>query len=127
MGASAEQVQSIFFGGGTPSLFSPAAIGEIVASIRTRLTLELTAEITLEANPGTIERGRFAEYRAAGVNRVSLGGQSFNEQHLKLLGRIHSSRETRDAAAGAARRGARELQYRSDVRTAAASRWRRAR
>ena len=92
------QVQSIFFGGGTPSLFSPAAIGEIVSSIRARLTLEPTAEITLEANPGTIERGRFAEYRAAGVNRVSLGGQSFNERHLKLLGRIHTSRET-DAAA----------------------------
>ncbi len=92
------RVQSIFFGGGTPSLFSPTAIGEIVASIRARLTLEPGAEITLEANPGTIERGRFAEYRAAGVNRVSLGGQSFNEQHLKLLGRIHSSRETHDAA-----------------------------
>ena len=96
---SDREVQSIFFGGGTPSLFTPAAIGEIVASIRTRLTLAPAAEVTLEANPGTIERGRFAEYRAAGVNRVSLGGQTFSERHLKLLGRIHSSRETHDAAA----------------------------
>jgi len=91
-------VQSVFFGGGTPSLFSPTAVSEIVGSVRRHLRLEPTAEITLEANPGTIERGRFAEYRAAGVNRVSLGAQSFNEQHLKQLGRIHSSRETRNAA-----------------------------
>jgi oxygen-independent coproporphyrinogen-3 oxidase len=91
-------VQSVFFGGGTPSLFSPAAIGEILGSIARRLTLDAHIEITLEANPGTVERGRFAEYRSAGINRVSLGAQSFNDRHLGLLGRIHSAAETRAAA-----------------------------
>ena len=90
---------SIFLGGGTPSLFSPAAIGRLH---RTRATAQLgfagDVEITLEANPGTIERGRFAEYRAAGVTRVSLGAQSFDARQLKLLGRIHSADETRRAA-----------------------------
>jgi oxygen-independent coproporphyrinogen-3 oxidase len=96
--AGDRSVRSIFFGGGTPSLFSPDAIGEVIRSIRKRLAVAATAEITLEANPGTVERGRFAEYQSAGVNRVSLGGQSFNDAHLKLLGRIHSSEETRVAA-----------------------------
>jgi putative oxygen-independent coproporphyrinogen III oxidase len=90
---------SIFLGGGTPSLFSPSAIGRLIDHARTQLgfvTAEL--EITLEANPGTIERGKFAEYRAAGITRVSLGAQSFDARQLKLLGRIHSADETRRAA-----------------------------
>jgi putative oxygen-independent coproporphyrinogen III oxidase len=90
---------SIFLGGGTPSLFSPAAIGRLIEHARARAGFAAPdIEITLEANPGTIERGRFAEYRAAGVTRVSLGAQSFDERQLKLLGRIHSADETRRAA-----------------------------
>jgi putative oxygen-independent coproporphyrinogen III oxidase len=89
---------SIFLGGGTPSLFAPAAIGRVIEHARTSMGFAGDIEITLEANPGTIERGRFAEYRAAGVTRVSLGAQSFDERQLKLLGRIHSADETRRAA-----------------------------
>ena len=89
---------SIFLGGGTPSLFSPASIGRLIAHAKSQLGFVGEAEITLEANPGTIERGRFAEYRAAGVTRVSLGAQSFDARQLKLLGRIHSADETRRAA-----------------------------
>jgi oxygen-independent coproporphyrinogen-3 oxidase len=93
------EVSSIFFGGGTPSLFSPQAIAQLLQSARGQLTLAADVEVTLEANPGTIERGRFAEYRAAGVNRVSLGAQSFDDARLAALGRIHSAEETRRAAA----------------------------
>ena len=89
---------SIFLGGGTPSLFSPAEIGRFLAHARDTLGFAGDIEITLEANPGTIERGRFAEYRTAGVTRVSLGAQSFDERQLRLLGRIHSADETRRAA-----------------------------
>src|SRR5213075_1488440 len=89
---------SIFLGGGTPSLFSPAAIGRVIDRARIALGFSEGIEITMEANPGTIERGRFAEYRAAGVTRVSLGAQSFDPRQLKLLGRIHSVDETRRAA-----------------------------
>jgi putative oxygen-independent coproporphyrinogen III oxidase len=89
---------SIFLGGGTPSLFSPASIGRLITHAKAQLGFTGAAEITLEANPGTIERGRFAEYRAAGVTRVSLGAQSFDARQLKLLGRIHSADETRRAA-----------------------------
>ena len=85
---------SIFMGGGTPSLFSPAAIGRVLEQARELIVFAPDIEITLEANPGTIERGRFAEYAAAGVNRVSLGAQSFGAQQLEVLGRIHSSAET---------------------------------
>ncbi|MEP7313969.1 MAG: radical SAM family heme chaperone HemW [Pseudomonadota bacterium] len=84
-------VHSVFMGGGTPSLFSPRAIGDVIQALRTGFTFGRSVEITLEANPGTIERGRFAEYRAAGVNRVSLGAQTFDEATLKVLGRIHSA------------------------------------
>jgi putative oxygen-independent coproporphyrinogen III oxidase len=91
-------VESVFFGGGTPSLFSARAIGEVLALARRYLYLLPDAEVTLEANPGTIERGAFAEYRAAGVTRVSLGAQSFAAQTLQALGRIHSPHETRRAA-----------------------------
>jgi oxygen-independent coproporphyrinogen-3 oxidase len=93
------EVSSIFFGGGTPSLFSPQAIAQLLESARRHLTLAADLEATLEANPGTIERGRFAEYRAAGVNRVSLGAQSFDDARLAALGRIHCAEETRRAAA----------------------------
>jgi oxygen-independent coproporphyrinogen-3 oxidase len=93
------EVSSIFFGGGTPSLFSPRAIALLLESARRHLTLAADLEVTLEANPGTIERGRFAEYRAAGVNRVSLGAQSFDDARLAALGRIHCAEETRRAAA----------------------------
>ncbi len=92
-------VHSVFFGGGTPSLFSPRAIGEVLAAARTTLELAADAEVTLEANPGTIERGAFREYRAAGVTRVSLGAQSFDAATLAALGRIHSPEETQRAAA----------------------------
>jgi oxygen-independent coproporphyrinogen-3 oxidase len=91
-------VISVFFGGGTPSLFSPDAIHRVLESARASFTLAADAEVTLEANPGTIERGRFEEYRAAGVNRVSLGAQSFDAARLKTLGRIHSPGDTRRAA-----------------------------
>jgi oxygen-independent coproporphyrinogen-3 oxidase len=92
-------VISIFLGGGTPSFFSPRAIACVLESARHHLRLAVDLEVTLEANPGTIERGRFSEYRAAGVNRVSLGAQSFDDARLAALGRIHSADETRRAAA----------------------------
>lgn len=93
------EIISIFLGGGTPSLFSPNAIARVLDAARKHLRVAPDVEVTMEANPGTIERGRFAEYRAAGVNRVSLGAQSFNAQRLETLGRIHSPEETRRAAA----------------------------
>jgi putative oxygen-independent coproporphyrinogen III oxidase len=92
-------VVSVFLGGGTPSLFPPAALGRLFEGLRRRLNFEPQAEITLEANPGTIERGCFEDYRAAGINRVSLGAQSFDEQMLVRLGRIHAAADTRRAAA----------------------------
>lgn len=91
-------VVSVFFGGGTPSLLSPAAIDELITAFRTLAMLAPDAEITLEANPGTVEAGKFAGFRAAGVNRLSLGIQSFNDAHLKALGRIHGAAEARRAA-----------------------------
>lgn len=92
------EVMSVFLGGGTPSLFPPEAIARLLAAARRSLTLAAGVEVTLEANPGTIERGAFAEYRSAGVSRVSLGAQSFSAQALQALGRIHSPVETRRAA-----------------------------
>lgn len=97
--AAGREVISIFLGGGTPSLFSPSAMALVLESARRHLTLAADLEVTLEANPGTIERGRFADYRAAGVNRVSLGAQTFDDARLAALGRIHSAEETRRAAA----------------------------
>ena len=82
-------VHSIFIGGGTPSLFSPAAIDRLIGDLRARLNLEADCEITLEANPGTFEKDRFKAFRAAGVTRLSIGVQSFNDAHLKALGRVH--------------------------------------
>ncbi len=84
---------SVFFGGGTPSLFSPASIGRILDGAERRLGFAPGIEITLEANPGTIEHGRFDGYRSAGVNRVSFGVQSFDDDKLRRLGRIHSAED----------------------------------
>ncbi|WP_297749647.1 radical SAM family heme chaperone HemW [Hydrogenophaga sp.] len=82
-------VHSVFIGGGTPSLFSPEAIDRLLGDVRARVRLEADAEITLEANPGTFEKARFKAFRQAGVTRLSIGVQSFNDAHLKALGRVH--------------------------------------
>jgi oxygen-independent coproporphyrinogen-3 oxidase len=95
------RVVSVFFGGGTPSLFSPEAIDRLLAAVRARVPLAPDAEVTLEANPGTFEQARFAGFKAAGVNRLSLGVQSFNPVHLVALGRVHDEREAHTAAAAA--------------------------
>jgi putative oxygen-independent coproporphyrinogen III oxidase len=92
------RIHSVFFGGGTPSLFSEEGIDRILTAVRTLTPLLPDAEITLEANPGTVEAARFAGFRQAGVTRVSLGIQSFNPTHLKALGRIHDDNEARRAA-----------------------------
>ena len=84
-------VHSIFIGGGTPSLFSPDAIDRLIGDIRARLKLNADCEITLEANPGTFEKDRFKAFRQAGVTRLSVGVQSFDDAHLKALGRVHDS------------------------------------
>lgn len=91
------RLSSVFFGGGTPSLFSARAIDKILTAVRTLLPLEHFAEVTLEANPGTFEAQKFADFRAAGINRLSIGIQSFNLQHLQALGRVHDDREARRA------------------------------
>jgi oxygen-independent coproporphyrinogen-3 oxidase len=91
------RVYSVFFGGGTPSLFSAHAIDALLAAFRSRLNLAADAEITLEANPGTFESARFRDYRACGVNRLSIGVQSFNPAKLQALGRIHDGEEARRA------------------------------
>ena len=91
------KVYSVFIGGGTPSLFSAQAMERILSSVRMLLPLDINAEITLEANPGTVEADKFKGFRDAGVNRLSLGIQSFNEAHLKALGRIHNADEARRA------------------------------
>jgi len=88
---------SVFIGGGTPSLFSPEAIDTLLSGVRARMTLEPGAEITLEANPGTVEAARFRGFRQAGVNRISIGVQSFDERMLGALGRIHGPDEARRA------------------------------
>jgi putative oxygen-independent coproporphyrinogen III oxidase len=95
------EIGSIFIGGGTPSLFSPDAIDRLLASARALLSVSPLAEITLEANPGTFEIGRFRGFREAGVNRLSLGIQSFHDGLLKALGRIHDAREAQAAAEAA--------------------------
>lgn len=89
--AQGRALTTIFFGGGTPSLFAPDQIGRLLEGVRRQIPFDPDIEITLEANPGTIEHGRFSGYRDAGVNRVSLGAQTFNEEQLKLLGRIHGA------------------------------------
>ncbi|MBT9539543.1 radical SAM family heme chaperone HemW [Thiobacillus sp.] len=92
------KIHTVFFGGGTPSLFSAEGIDRILTGVRTLTPLMPGAEITLEANPGTVEAAKFAGFRAAGATRVSLGIQSFNPRHLQALGRIHDDREARRAA-----------------------------
>ena len=95
-------VHSVFMGGGTPSLFTPAAIDRLLGDLRARLKLAPDCEITLEANPGTFEKDRFRAYRQAGVNRLSLGVQSFDDQALKALGRVHDRTQALAAAQEAA-------------------------
>jgi putative oxygen-independent coproporphyrinogen III oxidase len=94
-------IVSIFFGGGTPSLFVPELIERLLDGVRERLPLATDAEITLETNPGTVEHGRFDGYLAAGVNRISFGVQSFDDDKLKRLGRIHSANEAETAVKSA--------------------------
>jgi oxygen-independent coproporphyrinogen-3 oxidase len=96
------RVHSVFIGGGTPSLFSPAAIDRLLCDIRARLPLEPGAEVTLEANPGTFERERFKAFRAAGVTRLSIGVQSFDDAALQRIGRVHDAAQARAAVAEAA-------------------------
>jgi putative oxygen-independent coproporphyrinogen III oxidase len=91
------RVHSLFLGGGTPSFFSARSVDAILSAVRARLPVAADAEVTLEANPGTAEAGKFRDFRAAGVNRLSLGIQSFDPRHLKSLGRIHDDREARAA------------------------------
>jgi oxygen-independent coproporphyrinogen-3 oxidase len=98
LAAGSREVVSVFLGGGTPSLFTPGSIGRVLEGARRRLPFAADVEITMEANPGTIERGRFAGYAGAGVGRVSLGAQSFDAAALQRLGRIHSPDDTRRAA-----------------------------
>ena len=87
------RLHTVFIGGGTPSLFSPAAIDRLLTAVRTRLPIDPDAEITLEANPGTFEVERFRGFRAAGVNRLSIGVQSFDDAKLAALGRVHGADE----------------------------------
>jgi oxygen-independent coproporphyrinogen-3 oxidase len=96
-------VQSIFIGGGTPSLLSPAGIERLLADLRARLRLVADCEITLEANPGTFEQDRFKAFRQAGVTRLSIGVQSFDDRFLKALGRVHDREQALAAVAEAAR------------------------
>ncbi|MBL8396645.1 MAG: oxygen-independent coproporphyrinogen III oxidase-like protein [Candidatus Accumulibacter sp.] len=97
------RVDSIFIGGGTPSLLSGEGVDRLLADCRSRLPVLPGAEITLEANPGTVDAGKFAEFRAAGVNRLSLGIQTFDDTHLQSLGRIHDRRQALQAIEFAAR------------------------
>ena len=92
------KIRSVFFGGGTPSLFSPDAIARILSNVRMLTPLEYEAEITLEANPGTVDIAHFQGYREAGINRVSLGIQSFDNRYLQALGRIHDGKQALTAA-----------------------------
>ena len=95
-------IHSIFIGGGTPSLFSPQSIDRLLGDIRARLRLTPDCEITLEANPGTFEKDRFKAFRSAGVTRLSIGVQSFNDAHLKALGRVHDGAQAMAAVEEAA-------------------------
>ncbi|NCH59686.1 radical SAM family heme chaperone HemW [Cronobacter dublinensis] len=96
--AQGREVKTIFIGGGTPSLLSGPAMQTLLDGVRARLTLAADAEITMEANPGTVEADRFVEYQRAGVNRISIGVQSFSEPKLTRLGRIHGPEEAKRAA-----------------------------
>src|SRR5579863_9716026 len=100
-----EPVKTIFFGGGTPSLFASGSIGTLIEEAERLFGFENPVEITLEANPGTVDANKLSGMRAAGVNRISFGAQSFNPAILKFLGRIHSAAETRAAVEMAHRAG----------------------
>ncbi|WP_100655972.1 radical SAM family heme chaperone HemW [Alteromonas flava] len=102
-------VETIFIGGGTPSLLSPEALDSLLSGVKQRINLANDAEITLEANPGTVEVGRFNGFQAAGVNRISIGVQSFQTEHLQALGRIHDSQQASNAAAFARSAGLRSF------------------
>ena len=104
-GAQGRALSSIFFGGGTPSLFSPQAIAQILQGVEQRIPFADDIEITLEANPGTVEQARFEGYRNAGVNRLSIGIQSFDPEQLKRLGRIHNNQDAIRAAESARKAG----------------------
>ena len=93
------KVHTVFFGGGTPSLFSPEGLDRFLSAARALLPIEADAEITLEANPGTFETAKFAAFRALGINRLSVGIQSFDPQRLKAIGRVHDDREAHRAVA----------------------------
>ncbi len=107
--AAGRRVESVYFGGGTPSLFSPEALGRLLEGIRERLPLAKGAEITLEANPGTLRERYFDEVGACGINRISVGVQSFEDGHLRTLGRIHDAAEARATAAAVHAAGFAEL------------------
>jgi coproporphyrinogen III oxidase-like Fe-S oxidoreductase len=96
-GLEGRRIDTVFFGGGTPSLFRPDEFARLLDALRQRIVFADDAEITLEANPGTVERGRFAGYRDAGINRVSLGAQSFSPRALERLGRVHTAEDTHRA------------------------------
>ena len=100
---------SVFFGGGTPSLFEPGAIARILDGVAARIAMAGDAEVTLETNPGTVEHGRFDGYLAAGVNRISFGIQSFDDDKLRRLGRIHSAAEAERAVKSAQDAGYRNI------------------
>lgn len=95
------KLHSVFIGGGTPSLFEPALIDELLGAVRARLGMPMSGEITMEANPGTFELARFEGYRQAGVSRLSIGVQSFSDSHLASLGRVHGGEQARAAVAAA--------------------------
>ncbi len=97
--AQGRRIDTVFFGGGTPSLFQPEDFSRLLGALRQRAAFADDVEVTMEANPGTIERGRFEGYREAGINRVSLGAQSFGRHALERLGRIHSADDTHRAVA----------------------------
>jgi len=99
------KISSIFFGGGTPSLFSADAIGKIIQAAKLRIGFDKDIEITLEANPGTFEQEKFSGFRSQGVNRLSIGIQSFSDDHLESLGRIHSAQQAIDAVKNAKNAG----------------------
>ncbi len=93
LGQQQPLLETIFIGGGTPSLFSPNSLDRLLSGIQQQIVLSDNVEITMEANPGTFESSKFAEFNALGINRLSIGIQSFNDQHLKTLGRVHSAAE----------------------------------
>jgi oxygen-independent coproporphyrinogen-3 oxidase len=99
------RLKTIFFGGGTPSLFRPESIAAVLGAAEGSFGVERGAEVTLEANPGTVDAAKLGGMRAAGINRISFGAQSFNEARLKFLGRIHGAAETREAVRLAHRAG----------------------